>query len=193
MTQNMTLNSISEIVNLGSDNPAEVALVIDVSGSMKGDKILTTKAAASKFIKLMRVNKDSLGICSFNTLGKVEWGADQKVNLLANGGVQASAIGAVHGLAAGGGTDMHAGLDRASKMFTGFDASNKAVILLSDGQDSSTEAEKKLSQELNAAGKEVYTIAIGKDADHELLKSLAGDDDRYNAVPDAFTMNEVFD
>lgn len=191
----------SEIIDLGSENPAEVALVIDVSGSMNdkassttdGSKLQLTQAASSKFIKLMRNNKDSLGICSFSNTGRIVWGnKEDKVRYLENVSEQMNAIASVHNLSANGGTDMNEGLVKASAMFTSFDESNKAVILLSDGLDTDSEPDKKTAKNLNASKKYLYTIAIGNDADKPLLKELAGDDARYNPVVDAFVSNKVF-
>lgn len=192
----MPTNLQSEIIDLGEDNPVEIAMVIDVSGSMgQNSKLGQTQVAASKLAKLMRLEKDSLGICSFNTAGNLEWpeGNNHKVKLLADRSVQTDAIASIHKLQAGGGTDMLPGLNLAKDMFTEA-VSNKAVILLSDGLDGhgGVTQEKQIASDLNTAGKEVYTIAVGNDADTALLEDLAGSPDRYNLVTDAFAANNVF-
>lgn len=187
-----------QIIGLGSENPAEVAMVIDISGSMAGTesknatKLDLAKSACVKFIGVMRLQKDSLGVCSFSTNGEFEWGANNNVQLLADVGTRTSAIRSVLGLTTQGNTNMYAGLNLAGNMFSSFGASNKALILLSDGHDNEPGDEEAKATELNAADKFIYTVAIGSGSDKAKLERMAGKKSRYNYIGNAFNAQKVF-
>ena len=221
-------NIMSETISLGEENPVEIAMVVDVSDSMGtkeaggSSRLALAQSACIKLIGIMRQTKDALGLCSFNTAGNVEWGDNHKVKLLekgkeAQGGNPAveadkvKAMKAVYQLKASGTTDMEPGLDLASKMFTNA-TTNKAVILMSDGQDNvgGKQNELDMAGDLNDAGKEVYTFAIGSGADVDFLRKLAGstrsgtatgmpvgstlvgDDKRFKEMDSAFNAQKEF-
>lgn len=182
------------VIKSNRENPAEVALVIDVSGSM-GDysKLELAKAASIKFINLMRLEKDSLGICSFHTDAKYEWGTNNKVQLLDSSTTKIEACDSVMNLKSLSATNMGAGLEFAGTMFSSLQTDKKAIVLLSDGEDTVPgDTEVDIANGLNKDNKRIYTVAIGRSADKDKLKRIAGDDDRFNYADSTFSINEVF-
>lgn len=182
------------VIKSNRDNPAEVALVIDVSGSMGNyAKLDLAKAASIKFINLMRLKKDSLGICSFHTDAKYEWGANNQVQLLDTAQTKIEACDSVMALDSLARTNMGAGLTFAGKMFTSLQTDKKAIVLLSDGEDTVPgDSEVTIANQLNNDKKRIYTVAIGRAADKDKLKRIAGSDDRFNYADSTFSINEVF-
>ncbi len=198
----------SKKVTTSKQNPAEVVLVIDVSGSMDGSvtignqsyrKLEYAENAAASFVSLMRLKTDSLGVCSFNTKGEYEWGKQNgtqyKVRELTDLDVRNAAISSILDLDADGNTDMYKGLEYAGNMFTDLQTDKKAIVLLSDGHDNHDvpgEEEEDLARELNTHGKSIYTVAVGDEADQKKLAAIAGKASRAIDVADAFELNKAF-
>ncbi len=73
-----------------------------------------------------------------------------------------------------GDTHMGAGLKFSGDMLSTSESSRKTIILLSDGVDSVHGPDEiQKADELKKKGIEIYTIAIGSDADKETLKKIA--------------------
>ena len=76
--------------------------------------------------------------------------------------------------ARGGGTDIQAGLERATELFAASRRSGRAsaIILLSDGASASVDV-TGLSEKLNKLDIDICTVALGSGADRNLLQDLA--------------------
>lgn len=150
--------------------PTDIVCALDVSGSMSGEKIRYLQEAV-RFIVSQATAQDRLSLVAFN-------GQATRVLPLRRMTVegQNEANVAVLRLVAGGGTSIAAGLDVALQVLEQRRQRNQvsAVLLLTDGQDSSTRA--RLPQLLARAARacsSVYAFGFGKDHDAALLGELA--------------------
>ncbi len=173
----------TQIIDGITDNPVEVVVCMDISGSMKeafkaGDyhsKMEMATHSAEAFIHKLR-KIDFLGICSFSSNAHHVWGNNNKTQSLVDDKTMDEAVKATRNLKSdGGGTNMTGGLTQAGSMLSDSQSSRKTIILLSDGLDS-TQAPDEIQKatELKNQGIEIYTIAVGSDADKENLKKIAG-------------------
>ena len=80
---------------------------------------------------------------------------------------------AVLGINATGGTNLAVALDQAIEQFRGVESRTKHVIVLSDGISLESERLPGLAQRLIDSGVKVSTIAVGDDADVDMLRTVA--------------------
>jgi Ca-activated chloride channel family protein len=159
---------------------ATVVLLIDVSGSMQGDKIKQAAQGASLFIDQMDP-ADEIYVLLFS---------NDVIELPYSGPVGSNAESSktiIEGLYASGGTALHQAVIMALDRIDGLKAQHEAadepriygVVLLSDGlneiEGGPTEADmlSRLPSGAEASGVKIYTIAYGDDADHDLMATLA--------------------
>lgn len=141
-----------------------LVLVLDRSGSMDGEKLEMAKAAARATASTLG-QQDLLGVVSFDT------GAEWTVPL-GSAGDHAGIRARIAGLASGGGTDVSAGLRVAFAGLRAADAAVKHIIVLTDGRTQGDDP-VRAAIAARAAGITVSTVALGPDADEDLLRRLA--------------------
>ena len=151
-------------------------LIIDKSGSMGSDplqnasKIDMAKEAARLATGAL-ADGDEIGILVFND--SQQW----VVRLTQiNGSDDRDRIEAAISLVdSDGGTEIYPALDVGFDEISNSDADIRHVVLLSDGKSStgSRESYQKLIEEIRDSNTTLSTIAIGEDADTELLQFLA--------------------
>lgn len=171
--------------------PANIAIVLDQSGSMKGDKIRNAKKAARMAVNLLNDN-DIISIVSYDTT----------VNVL----VPATKVSdkrainrAIDAMRVRGRTALFAGVSKGAaeiKKFLDKDRVNR-VILLSDGQanigPSSPTALGELGTSLGKDGITVTTIGLGTGYNEDLMANLAGYSDGNHAfVKNAADLAKIF-
>ena len=177
--------------------PADVVLVLDTSGSMKGGRIDNAKAGARQMIDLMG-DADRLSVVPFSSRPAFAMESQP----LGDGG-RATATSTVDGLFADGGTALYDAvfiarnyLKKRAATDAGSDAI-LAVVVLTDGDD--TQSRLKLDQLLATlqAGEgerpiRVFTIGYGGEADQGVLKRIADQTDAkaYEGTPE--NIREVF-
>jgi Ca-activated chloride channel family protein len=173
---------------------ARILLVLDISGSMDGDKLNQVKAAGAAALNVLAPD-DQLGLWAFS---------DQIYKL-----VPIAPVGPNHAelarhisvLQAGGGTALYrATREGVGEVLKGWDATRiNAVVLLTDGQnsdpgDSDLDALlRSLEAQPAASTVPVFTIGYGQDADLGTLAriSKASNGRSYNA-PDPAHIGSVF-
>lgn len=148
-----------------------VALCIDTSGSMGGDKIQQARDGAAWVFGLLS-DDDSVSLVGFDTDAAVlipttRWGRLDRDE----------AMDAVEDLAAGGGTDMFGGLESAREELQSTRAGPEAVkrlLLLSDGKDNEHEPEdfEDLAREIDDAGVRIQSAGIGEDYNEATIRTL---------------------
>ena len=141
-----------------------LALVIDKSGSMAGDKLELTKQAARATAEVLPPS-DQIAVIVFDSQSKpvVELQRAANRQRIANdiGRIQAS-----------GGTNILAGLREAVDELLPARARKKHVILLSDGQSPYDEI-PDLVDAATAAHITISAIGVGDGADQTMLKTIA--------------------
>jgi Ca-activated chloride channel homolog len=173
---------------------ARILLVLDISGSMDGDKLSQVKAAGAATLDVLSPN-DELGLWTFSDQ------IDKLVPIGPVGPNHSELARHIAVLQAGGGTALYrATSDAVQEVLSGWDPSRiNAVVLLTDGQnsdlnDSDLNALLRSLEAQSAAGTvPVFTIGYGQDADLGTLTriSQASNGRSYNA-PDPAHIASVF-
>ncbi len=142
-----------------------LVIVLDRSGSMMGPKIELAKEAAARSVELLR-DGDTLGFIAFDDC---PWEVIETTPLKD----KEKAVDTVLSIPPGGGTEIYSSLELAYENLTDLDLQRKHIILLTDGQSYTSSSYEDLIE----AGKEnnitLSTVAIGSDADANLLEELS--------------------
>ncbi len=173
--------------------PVNVAIVIDRSGSMQGDRIAAAKEGAR--VALKRLSSDDIvSLVSYNhdfdVLSPAAPLRDSRDKL----------IEAIDNLQASGTTALYAGVQEGGRQVEKFVSDNNVnrVILLSDGLANvgpSTPGElAELGRKLASKGISVSTIGLGLDYNEDLMQRLAAASDGNHAfVERPSDLAEIFD
>ena len=141
-----------------------LALVIDRSGSMSGEKIEICKSAATATAELLN-SKDYIGVYAFDS---------QVHNIVPM--TRASSTSAIANqistLNAGGGTNIYPGMVAAREELGQVKAKIKHMIVLTDGQTSGS-GYQALASQCHAEGITISTVAVGAGAQIGLLQAIA--------------------
>ncbi len=152
-----------------------VALVIDRSGSMNGEKLAMAKAAAMSSV-------DMLGPTDYVTVIAFDFAAFPMVPLVRKQDSQ-TIKSRIDQLGADGGTNMRPAIDMAhEQLMRATDAAIKHMIILTDGRTEGSDY-LELIEDLRKEKITVSTVALGADADFSLLQDMArvGKGRYYNA------------
>lgn len=155
----------------GRRTPVNVALVIDRSGSMRGDRLAAAKQAAREALSRLS-SDDTVAIVAY----------DHNVNVLRDA-ARVSDFDAIEAaidrLEAGGRTALYAGVQEGARQLERYlsDRRVNRVILLSDGLanvgPSRPNDLSKLGQKLAGKGISVTTIGLGLNYNEDLMQQLA--------------------
>ncbi len=152
--------------------PANIVVVIDVSGSMRdGDKIGAVRHALSRFVETLD-DDDRISLVTFSDTSHVALAAARV------GDARASVLGAIAQLSAWGGTNLDAGLAAGLALARSHDprvASVTRVVLLSDGVPSvgDVRPDAIVARVTHGADRvPVHAIGMGRDIDYALLDAI---------------------
>jgi Mg-chelatase subunit ChlD len=148
---------------------ADVALVIDTSSSMTGEKLRAAQSAARLFVDRLRLPLDRAAVIGFNSAARLAVGLT---------GDRAALIRAIDGLAVETGTVVDAGIQAGhAELMAGRDRENTPVlVLLTDGQNNRGPGPVLAAAEAaRADGIVIFTVALGDTADLATLQAVAGD------------------
>jgi Ca-activated chloride channel family protein len=174
--------------------PVDLELVIDTSGSMRGDKIAAARTSLVQFIQVLD-DQDSLKVMTFS---------DELVTL-----TDLSPLGAKRGdvttrvsaIVEGGDTRLYDATLAAYKDLSahGNPKHIRAIVMLSDGQDTkSTDSLDQVMAEIKSMGGEggnaikLFTIAFGDDADKQILKDIAESTGGQQYDSNPTTINQIY-
>jgi Ca-activated chloride channel family protein len=169
----VTLSADGDARSERSRKPSDVLVVLDVSGSMSGQKLEYAKQALHQLIDRLD-GDDRFALVSY---------ASEAQLLFPLAPASERARAQLHGIASGlvtlGGTNMSAGLDLgiAELARRGDHSRSARVLLLSDGQanegDSSAPGLQARARELVRGEHVLSTLGIGDDFNEDLMTSLA--------------------
>ncbi len=151
--------------------PVNIALVLDRSGSMKGEKIQQAKRAALAAIDRLR-DDDIVSVVTYDTNVRVLVPATKASD-------RESIRQAIEGIQADGNTALFAGVSKGAAEVRKFrdDKHVNRIILLSDGLanvgPSSPSELEQLGQSLLKEGISVSTLGLGSGYNEDLMTSLA--------------------
>lgn len=141
------------------------ALVIDRSGSMKGEKLKKALEAAKTYI--ITVNTDDLASVSvFSDNASTEIQMERQAHITGKLDSVFSKIGATNA------TNVGAGLDQGYKQLDKVTTKGKVSLLLSDGINNRGDW-RSIVQKFKSKNWPIYTVGFGKDADEKTLKEIA--------------------
>jgi len=147
--------------------PAAFVLVLDVSGSMQGEKLARAVEGAVAAVEAAR-EEDLLGIVVYND--RPRW-------LLGLGAMTPArrrlAKERLWALKAGGGTELAPALAEAGGALREVEAAPKRVLLVTDGATENKDQALLEARKLREAGIGLFVLAVGEDADRAFLKRLA--------------------
>jgi VWFA-related protein len=147
-------NVRQEITHFSNERvPVSLGLVLDTSGSMAGEKIDNALAAIDRFLTTLLDPADEIFIYRFSTFPELlqDWTSDRK---------RLSRV--VGRITAGGGTAMYDALAEAVPMAQTGENRKKAVVLISDGNDTNSDTNLSAVKQL-IRQTEVMVYAIGID------------------------------
>jgi Ca-activated chloride channel family protein len=156
--------------------PVVVVMVFDKSGSMQGAKIVAAVKGAQEFVRRMDRADQIIWVPFDSTVHPPiqGFGSDDGEELVQR----------IGGTSAGGGTALYDAVQRAFDRLEAERGKNPVgrrygVVVLSDGRDTNSQASLSLVQarlqphEGDPTGIQVHTIAIGDDADANVLTKIA--------------------
>ena len=174
--------------------PMNLALVIDRSGSMKGDRIANAMNAAVSAIERLR-DGDSVTVVAFDSAAQVVV-SPTRVSAASRPAMEA----AVRNIRLGGDTCISCGLQEAMQQLARTSLSDDRVnrmILLSDGATNSGIKDvpglRAMAGRMNAKGVTISTIGVDVDFDEKVMAALAAEGNgRHYFVANASGIAAVF-
>ncbi len=147
--------------------PLSMAIVLDTSGSMDGDKMREAKQSVIRLLSQMRAD-DEVAFVRYDSRAEL-------VQQLARvGDVRDRLIASVQGMEAGGGTNIpwaiRMGMDALGRASAG---RVQRLVLVSDGLDSTRGESEMLAQDGSDRGLTVSTLGIGLDFDEAYMAGVA--------------------
>jgi len=171
--------AIIDLFNI-TKRKATVLIVLDVSGSMEGERIRTARDATVEFLNRLDAN-DEVGLLIFSD-GVTELAPATRVGDVVEGLSQR-----VAGLVANGNTALYESVCQAVQTATALQSDDLAagdnrlygIILLSDGEDTVGNITENqmfatcLPANAEADGVKIFPIAFGEAADQDVLSRIA--------------------
>jgi Ca-activated chloride channel family protein len=182
----------SELEDPGARTPVNLALVLDKSGSMQGDKIRRAKEAARQALRRL-TGQDIASVVAYDDTVDVLVPATRMTD-------KSAALAAIERLEAGGSTALFAGVSKGAAevmKFRDIERVNR-VVLMSDGLANvgpdSPGALAELGSSLSRDGLTVSTIGLGLDYNEDLMTQLAlKSDGNHYFAENATDLTRVFE
>jgi Ca-activated chloride channel family protein len=150
--------------------PVNLVMLVDRSGSMRGDKIENVRRAAAQFVEQMG-DQDRLTLIAFSSRPAV------LIEYARIGDARQEAIDAINDMPASGNTALYDAIALGTQIIADTTSSQRTnvMVVLSDGLDTSSARaySRQLIVDATAHNTTVFTIAYGSDADHDLMRNMA--------------------
>lgn len=140
-------------------------IVLDRSGSMDGSKFSLAKEAAARSVELLQ-ESDTLGFIAFDDKPWVIVEPKPLKN-------KEEVVDKIRSVPVGGGTEIYGSLVEAYDQISDLDVKRKHIILLTDGQSATNNNYEELINNGSKKNVTLSTVALGADADRNLLEELA--------------------
>lgn len=147
--------------------PTDLVVVLDVSGSMAGQKLVDAQAAISALVDRLG-EADRFALVGFSTDARL------LVPLtLASPDAKQGFLASTEGLVAAGSTDMAGGLSLALPVAAPTLGRASRLLLVSDGLPGSRDELEGLARQAATQGSPLTAVGIGLDYDEDLMAGLA--------------------
>lgn len=171
--------------------PVNVALVIDRSGSMRGQKLDDAKKAAREFVQRMT---------DVDRLALVHYGTDVTTfpSTLATEEARTRMLAFVDGIQDEGSTNISGGMEAAARELRPYVDQFRVsrVILLSDGQPTAGLVREEeltgLARQLRSTGIAVSALGVGEDFNENLMQGVADQGGGFSGFLNSSQLAEVF-
>lgn len=182
-------------VQANTDAPLQVALVLDVSGSMEGQPLQDAKAASARFLDRLNAD-DQVAVIAFSDgVDPDSEVLDPQKELDFTNHIDL-AYNLVDGLEAAGGTHLYNAASKAVRLFDGGSAGHRAVLLLTDGRNDPPnigDSESAIQLAVDA-GIPIFVIGMGNEIDQSYLQRLASETGGlYRSAPGSADLASLFD
>jgi Ca-activated chloride channel homolog len=170
-----------------------IELVLDRSGSMIDlaggyPKIEMVRAGGVQAARFAASHEDQLGIVSFDAVPHLL----VPIQRLSPGAGERRVLAAIEGLTAEGGTNLYQALRAGFQQLQASSAPSKHMLLVTDGVSEPAEY-KALLRTIRNAHVSVATVALGSEADHKLLETIAhATGGSYYATSSARELPQIF-
>jgi len=141
-----------------------LALVLDRSGSMSGQKIEICKSAAIATVDLL-TSKDYVTVISFDSAARV-------IVPMTRVSSKSTINSQISTINSGGGTNMHPGMSEGRAALNRVNAKVKHMIVLSDGQTSGS-GYQQMAAQMKTEGITISTVAIGSGSHGQRMQQIA--------------------
>ena len=150
---------------VGEEGGVKVALVLDTSGSMSGEKLFAAKNAAMAFVHNIRpLDRFALVAYDYDAYVVEEFTSSEE-----------ELVDAIGDLYSGGLTAMYDGIYLALDL-TRNERGVRAIIAFTDGlENNSSHSKQEVLDYASQTGIPVFTIGFGNDADEAELRSIANE------------------
>jgi Ca-activated chloride channel homolog len=147
--------------------PISLAVVLDTSGSMGGDKIEDAKRSVLRLLSDMR-DEDEITVVRYSDTSEL-------LQPLARVGIVRDALASrIRGLVAGGGTNIPGGLSHGRRALDEAARGRvRRIVLVSDGLDGTRAQAESLASASFASGITVSSLGIGLDFDESYMGAVA--------------------
>ncbi|MBI1762718.1 MAG: VWA domain-containing protein [Acidobacteria bacterium] len=152
-------DNVRQELNFFSDRdaPASVGVVFDVSGSMRGEKVIFAREALARFIQTSHP-EDEYSLISFNDSARLLFDRTR------DGEALLAQFGSVHPQ---GNTALYDGVALGLEALAHGRYAKRALIVISDGEDNRSRSTfNQVRRKLQESGVTIYTILIGSPPPH---------------------------